>query len=634
MMRVRSQQPALGLILIPLAVWGGQAHALGLGAITLQSGLGRPLQAKIQVYGLAADDAGAACLKSRLLALDGTTISRPVAELAGSGANAVLSLRTVEGINEPAVNVSVEIGCTNTVKREYALLLDPVATTSPLASPAIAERAERRTSSRAGAAVPPAQAVLPPPAVDAADLPAAAKAPASVVRKPPAPSKPKPAPASKSVLMLSGGADAEIEQVRASIALRSATMLSEPRVETDPARLAAQRADQARVAALLRGEDPLAGAQAQLRDAQGKLLAVQKSAASAASQHAQEKAALTAAQDDMVPGTLAAALGALLLACVAVIGWLLWRRADDRRRQEQAFFAMAEMQEPSPLQPLHHETPPQPAAAVAGVAAVAGIAGVAPVFAAPATPTIETRTDPEPVDFAMPMDDFAPEPTPSVPPQSYEWPKEVAMQTVSTSPPQSLQLPESWLTIENQLEELHQQAPQAGASPLPPMPPMLPVTDDDAQAHAAEVAGMLLAAESWMAEHNPLRAAEVLRDYLDREDMRSPAPGLYLLSLYRTMENQEQILAVLAQLQRAFPAEAAGWGNAAQPRRSIADFPLVHSAVDSLSNSDELLPYLNSLLLAPEPFDFSTYREIVRAIGLANEMKQENDLNSMSFDFQ
>jgi hypothetical protein len=145
---------------------------------------------------------------------------------------------------------------------------------------------------------------------------------------------------------------------------------------------------------------------------------------------------------------------------------------------------------------------------------------------------------------------------------------------------------------------------------------------------------MLLAAESWMAEHNPQRAAEVLRPYLDRGDAQSPAPGLYLLSLYRTMDDKGQIAKVLAQLQQDFPAEAAAWSSHGQARRSMADFPAVHAIVDSLSGSDMLLPYLNSLLLAPEPFDFFTYRDIVRAIGLASEMKQESDVQSMSLDFQ
>jgi hypothetical protein len=597
-------------MLISLAVWGGQAHALGLGAIALQSGLGRPLQARIPVYGLAADDGSTVCLKTRVLALDGALLARPTAELTGSGAGAMVSLRSVESINEPAVNVSVEIGCTSAVKREYQLLLDPLPATLPMAASAPMERpdrAERRAASQAGVSVSPLQPGLPAPAAITANAAVVAAAPASVVRKQPAAIRPKPVVETKSVLTLAGG-DAEIEQVRARIALRSATVLSEPRVETDPARLAALRADQARVAALLRGEDPLAGTQAQLRDAQNKLLAAQKSAASAARQHQQEKAALTAAQEGSVSGTLAALLGGLLLACVAVIAWLLWRRADDRRRQEQAFFGMMPEQE-----------------------AQAGLD--LPAAPAPVVPRSEPRLEAESADFTMPADEPAPAPPiaapPAVSPQTYDWRADAGTPMVSSSPPESLQLPDSWLTIEDQGENIDKQAVQATS-----LPPPTAAADDNAQVHAAEVAGMLLAAEGWMAEHNPLRAAEVLRPYLDRDDMQSPAPGLYLLSLYRTMDNKEQILSVLAQLQQHFPEKAAEWSSTGQSRRSMADFPLVHAVVDTLVDSDKLLPYLNSLLLAPEQFDFSTYRDIVRAIGLAREMKQESDMQSMSLDFQ
>jgi hypothetical protein len=597
-------------MLISLAVWGGQAHALGLGAIALQSGLGRPLQARIPVYGLAADDGSTVCLKTRVLALDGALLARPAAELTGSGASAMVSLRSVESINEPAVNVSVEIGCTSAVKREYQLLLDPLPATLPMAASAPMERsdrAERRAASQAGASALPVQPGLPAPAAITANAPVVAAAPASVVRKQPAAIRPKPVVEAKSVLTLTGG-DAEIEQVRARIALRSATVLSEPRVETDPARLAALRADQARVAALLRGEDPLAGSQAQLREAQSKLLAAQKSAASAARQHQQEKAALTAAQESSVSGTLAALLGGLLLACVAVIAWLLWRRADDRRRQEQAFFEMVPEQEAQASMDL-------------------------PAAPAPVVPRSEPRLEAEPAEFTMPADEPAPTlpigAAPAVSLQTYDWRADAGTPTVSSSPPDSLQMPDSWLTIQDQVEDIDKQA-----SPAASLPPPTAVADDNAQVHAAEVAGMLLAAEGWMAEHNPLRAAEVLRPYLDRDDMQSPAPGLYLLSLYRTMDNKEQILSVLAQLQQYFPEKAAEWSSTSQSRRSMADFPLVHAVIDSLGDTDKLLPYLNSLLLAPEQFDFSTYRDIVRAIGLAREMKQESDMQSMSLDFQ
>lgn len=622
-------------MLIPLVLWGGQAHALGLGAITLQSGLGRPLAARIPVYGLGPDDAGASCIKSRMMALEGGLLARPVAEITGSGAATMLTLRTAESINEPAFNVSVEIGCTSSVKREYQVLLDPVPAALPMtAATALApagrpDRAQGKTATQGSS---PAASVAPeisPPAAGTASALPTTKAPASAARKPAAPPRPKPAAETKSVLTLSGG-DAEIEQVRASLALRSATTLSEPRMEADPARLAALRADQARVAALLRGEDPLAGTQAQLREAQEKLQAAQKSAAGAARLHEEEKAALTAAQEDMVSGKLLALLGALLAACVAVIGWLLWRRADDRRRQEQAFFAMAVEPEVAPVMPSDQKQQAQ----------MENWQGALPqAAAAPATPapvvSVPSKEAEAPMDFALPAEHLAPAPAPAtvLPEQNYQWRTEATLptmsSTVSSTPPEPLHLSDSWFTLESHAED------NPGPASQPEMPALaLPSANDNAQAHAAEVSSLLTAAESWMAEHNPLRAVEVLRPYLDREEMPSPAPALYLLSLYRTMDDKGQVATVLAQLEQDFPIEAAAWGDPVQPRRSMADFPRVHAVVDSLSDSDKLLPYLDSLLLAPEHFDFSTYREIVRAIGLANEMKQESEMQSMSLDFR
>jgi hypothetical protein len=359
--------------------------------------------------------------------------------------------------------------------------------------------------------------------------------------------------------------------------------------------------------------------QAQLREAQDKLLAAQKSAESAARQHQQEKAALAAAQENLVSGKLLALLGALLLACLAVIGRLLWRNADDRRRQEQAFIALT-MEQEAPS-----TAPSQPKHAGQDDPAKTDLPALTP----PATTVPDAMLEPGTTDITVPAGIAAPAPAPGYSHQTYDWHAEAVEPTVSSSPPESLAMPDSWLALENQPVDGGAQAHRAAD-----LRQAMPAADDGTQVHAAELAGMLLAAESWMAEHNPRRAAEVLRPYLDRADTLSPAPGLYLLSLYRTMDDKGQVATVLAQLQQDFPAAAAAWSSQSQPNRSMADFPAVHAIVDSLSGTDMLLPYLYSLLLAPEPFDFFTYRDIVRAIGLANEMKQESDTRSMSLDFQ
>lgn len=602
MMHVAPRRPVFRLLLISLAAWSVEAHALGLGAITLQSGLGRPLQASIPVLGLTPDDAGANCLKSRVLALDGSVLARPTAELSGAGAGAMLNVRTTASMNEPVMTVVIEIGCANSVKREYQLLLDPVPAAQQTAAALPAERVVRA----ARGASTPLPAVAPAPA----DAVPPEAAPVSVVKKRPVPAKPRTTAPAKSVLTLDAG-DAEIEQVRASLALRYATTLSEPRQETDPAKLSALREDQARVAALLRGENPLANAQAEARDAQGKLQSAQQLASSTRLQLENEKATLLAAQEDMVPRSWVMTLGASLMACIAALGWLMRRRAIDQRRQEQAFFDMAAERDDAPDAPV----PTQQAHAVVAEPerqiAVFSMPDAAPEFQAP-----PKLTD---LPFAAP-----------VPPAPvHEWATEPIDLPVAVTPPEALAIPDSWLLVENSVEAPHEASPADAALAF-----HAASFAENAQRHAAEVASLLLEAEDWMAEHNPVRAADVLQPYMKRSEMHSPAPGLYLLSLYRTADDLVRLQAVRTQLQQAFPAEAAQWDNPAQLRQRIADFPLVHAMVDTLSETEDLLPYLNSLLLAPEQFDFPTYREIVRAIRLATEhQQQERDTQSMSLDF-
>lgn len=198
---------------------------------------------------------------------------------------------------------------------------------------------------------------------------------------------------------------------------------------------------------------------------------------------------------------------------------------------------------------------------------------------------------------------------------------------MATTPPVAIDMPTSWQLIEQQIDGLRDQAPATAELAAQVM------VDGSAQSHAMQVADMLLAAEVWMAEHNPKRAADLLQPYMDREDMLSPAPGLYLLTLYRTLEDDDRIQAVKAQLQTRFPAEFSQWSAGGQERRSIADFPDVHAMIDTLKDSNALLSYLRGLLLAPEPFTFSTYREIVRAVGIAVEAVKTDEISAMTLDF-
>ncbi|MFS0754821.1 hypothetical protein ABC383_09020 [Noviherbaspirillum sp. 1P10PC] len=575
------------------------AQALGLGPLALQSSLGNPLQATIPVYGLPSEELTANCLKARVTTLDGSMLSKPAAAVTGSGANASVRITGREGIGEPAVSITVEIGCANAVRREYQVLLDPV----PLAQPSAPPAADVRQPGLPQPAPVKARIAKPAtaaPSTTAAASPTAAPSPTVAQRRTAAPSPPSKKPAEgKSVLALSTG-DAEIEQVRTNLVLRYATSLSEPRVANDPARLAALRADQQRVAALLRGENPAVGVQAQLQDAQLALKTARQDALEARRQVDDERKALETERQSMIPALWATLLAVLAFVGMALSGWLLWRRRQDQRRHQDELAILA-----MPFDTAMPET------SAGNVPAPSGADRTHPVPAA---------MPQEPV----PADPLAPE---AIPPTPFEWGTHPHEVPVATTPPEAVDMPASWQLIEQQIDGLRDQ-PRAPAEMAVQV-----MADGPAQSHATQVADMLLAAESWMAEHNPKRAADLLQPYLEREDMLSPAPGLYLLTLYRTLEDEGRIQAVKTQLQAWFPEEVSQWSAGAQGRRTIADFPGVQAMIDTLKGSDALPSYLRGLLLAPEPFDFSTYREIVRAIGIADEAVKTAEISTMTLDF-
>lgn len=591
MMHLARPRPVQRLLLCVLAASSIPAQALGLGPLTVQSGLGSPLQATIPVYGLASEELAANCLKARVMTLDGSLISRPAAAVTGSGANATVRINGRESITEPAVSITVEVGCASAVRREYQALLDPVPVaqlSSPLAA-SVGQPVARQPGSPEPVPVK-AKAAKPATATPSAS---------SAARKTAPPSPPRPAAAGKNVLTLSTG-DADIEQVRASLVLRHATSLSEPRMESDPAKLAALRADQERVAALLRGENPAAGVQAQLRDAQLALKTARQDALEARRQREDERQAVEAQRQAMVPALWANMLAALALAGITLSGWLLWRRRKDQHRHQDELAmlampvdtAMPEAGAAGPTAPASKERAYSPAKAMTSEPA-------------PAAMTVAAATRPA----------------------AFDWGAHPHKIPVATTPPDAVDMPASWQLIEQQIEGLREQ-------PLAPADMAVQaMADGPAQDHAVQVADMLLAAEAWMAEHNPKRAADLLQPYLEREDMLSPAPGLYLLTLYRTLEDEDRLQGVKEQLQAWFPEEVSQWSAGTPGRRTITDFPDVQATIDSLKDSNMLLSYLKGLLLAPEPFDFSTYREIVRAIGIAAEGGKTDEISAMTLDF-
>lgn len=138
-------RPLSALALLLGLAWG-QAHALSLGRLTVQSALGEPLRAEIAIPDITPDEA--ASLKAALASPEafkaagveynaGLANVRVVFEQRGDG-RAVLVLTTNRPLTEPFLDLILEANWANgKVSRDYTLLLDPpvLKATAPASQP-------------------------------------------------------------------------------------------------------------------------------------------------------------------------------------------------------------------------------------------------------------------------------------------------------------------------------------------------------------------------------------------------------------------------------------------------------------------------------------------------------------------
>lgn len=184
------------------------AHALALGRIVVQSALGEPLRAQIDVPEI--DAAEAESLRVTLgsqeayraagMDLNPALFNLQVTLQRRPNGTAYLQLTSPRPINEPFLDLIIEANwAAGRVVRDYTLLFDPPRAATPAPTPlppaASAPSAPAPAPARAATAAPPPSAVVPPsapaasapsPAPAAAPAPAATPAPAAAPATPPA----------------------------------------------------------------------------------------------------------------------------------------------------------------------------------------------------------------------------------------------------------------------------------------------------------------------------------------------------------------------------------------------------------------------------------------------------------------
>jgi pilus assembly protein FimV len=188
---------ALSLLLL-----SGEAHALALGRVTVQSALGEPLRAEVEVAQITAEEAStlrAAPAPDEAFRAAGLQRHPALSEMRVSAERLadgrfVLRLASDRVINEPVIDLLLEASWSaGRIVRDYTLLFDPPVTRPEASAPAPVTAAQLPPTAATAAPVPgpsaggqiPAATPLPPTAATTTTAPAAAPDPAPAPAQPP-----------------------------------------------------------------------------------------------------------------------------------------------------------------------------------------------------------------------------------------------------------------------------------------------------------------------------------------------------------------------------------------------------------------------------------------------------------------
>ncbi|HNW02007.1 MAG TPA: FimV/HubP family polar landmark protein, partial [Burkholderiaceae bacterium] len=203
-----------------LGLWGTGALALSLGRVTVQSALGEPLRAEVDIPDINAEEA--ASLKANVASPDAFraagmeyNAAMPSVQISlqrRSDGRAYLRLSSDRPVNEPFVDLILEANwATGRIVRDYTMLFDPVSMRQPAAvalTPAQTPAASPAPAPATASTAAPRAAV--PAAVSKAPAPAKAEKPPAAVKPAKAATPAEPGDSAKSVTVKPGDTASKI----------------------------------------------------------------------------------------------------------------------------------------------------------------------------------------------------------------------------------------------------------------------------------------------------------------------------------------------------------------------------------------------------------------------------------------
>jgi len=203
-----------------LGLWGTGALALSLGRVTVQSALGEPLRAEVDIPDINAEEA--ASLKANVASPDAFraagmeyNAAMPSVQISlqrRSDGRAYLRLSSDRPVNEPFVDLILEANwATGRIVRDYTMLFDPASMRQPAAvapTPAQTPAASPAPAPATASTTAPRAAV--PAAVSKAPAPAKAEKPPAAVKPAKAATPAEPGDSAKSVTVKPGDTASKI----------------------------------------------------------------------------------------------------------------------------------------------------------------------------------------------------------------------------------------------------------------------------------------------------------------------------------------------------------------------------------------------------------------------------------------
>lgn len=557
--------------------------ALGLGELRVRSSLGQPLLVHSNVMGAETESLNPSCLRARVVSMDGAFIASATISIHQKQKMRALSFLTQQAINEPAINLIIDINCETQLHREFSILLDPpnvsVGSASISRDPSpFAKTDTPQISSQTFTDVAPTNASSLKSTEKKQKQRSAEALPKALNEESPVPQKKSKNRVEKSIASNVPAKDVlklsdDIVLPDFPQGLRMSDILSSSSGQQLVENNQELRAAQARMAAILR--DEVAPALPNVVDS-SEIASLKRETEKLRQQNLQDKSALAQLQSKSGFDYWVVILGLIAILAIGIILFLLVYIRKNLSAQNATWWEDGEQ---------------------------------------------ALESQPEKIEDVI-----------NSLQASYDG---KSGNTAPKSEPLSKQASDAKVVADSiESEHLNVQESQDGKSVS--RTPSLEETNSSIfnffaprgnSVKVEEISDVTQEAEFWISMNDPQRAIEILAAQEQLEHPDSPVPWLFLLDLYRTVNDQQKYDRLRDRFIVFFNANIPEFETdlSTLPSRHLEDFPHLMQKICEAWNGNNIISYLESLLVDDREgkragFDLPVYRDILMLLGIAHEL--------------